>query len=202
MNSLVTCTRIRAILFNIFTHGSAGVEKVSTQYKDKGLKPQDAIIQQKQFWNFSFQLPTHLMDYRIFLFQSASKQEVQGHWHSAWSLARQEKVRFKCLPDMKLVGKYIASVATRIMLSTFWNALNYLRLTLNSPWDSPFKVTKVKCNHTIGVSIYDFLLRFTSNFMTYKPSKCQWSWLWPYKVTRDQMWWCCWTLHMLFPIGV
>ncbi len=31
-------------------------------------------------------------------------QEAQGPWGSAWSLARQEKVRFKCLPGMKLLG--------------------------------------------------------------------------------------------------
>ena len=95
-------------------------------------------------------------------------------------------------------------VATRIMLSNFWNALNYLRLTLNTPWDWPLKVTKVKCNHTIGLPIYDFLLRYTSNFTTYtgKPSKSQSPWLWPYKVNQGEMWWRCWTLHMWFSVGV
>ncbi len=89
-------------------------------------------------------------------------------------------------------------VATRIMLLKFWNALNYLRLTLNTPWCWPFRVIKVKCNHTIGLRIYDFLLRFTSNFnlQHIKPSKYQWPWLWPYKVTQIEMSWFCWTLHM------
>ncbi len=123
------------------------------------------------------------------------EQEVQGSWRSAWSLARQEKVTFKCLPGIKLLGK--SYVATRIMLSKFLNALNCLRLTLTTPWDSPFKVIKVKCNHTTGLLIYnDFLLRFTSNLPHRTPSKSQWPWLWPYKVTQVEMWWCCWTLHM------
>ncbi len=36
--------------------------------------------------------------------------------------------------------------------------------------------------------MYGFLLRFASNFMTYKPSKSQWPWLWPsrsFKVKWD-----------------
>ncbi len=49
------------------------------------------------------------------------------------------------------------------MLSKFWNALNYLRLTLSRHWDWPVKVTKVKCNNTFGIPIYGLLLRFTSN---------------------------------------
>ena len=62
------------------------------------------------------------------------------------------------------------------MLSKFRNALNYLRLTLNTPSDSPFKVTDVKCNPTIGLPIYEFLLRLTNNFTTYKAFKVPVTW--------------------------
>ncbi len=52
--------------------------------------------------------------------RAITQQEAQGPWRSAWSLARQEKVQFKCLPGMKLlyVNSYVAKV-TRITLSTF-----------------------------------------------------------------------------------
>ncbi len=44
-------------------------------------------------------------------------------------------------------SSYIAD-GTRVMLPKFWNALNYIRLTLNTPRHWPFKVTRVICNHT------------------------------------------------------
>ena len=28
--------------------------------------------------------------------------------------------------------------------------------------------------------------------------KSEWPWLWPFKVTQGQMWWCHWTLHIWF----
>ena len=36
---------------------------------------------------------------------NSNLQEAQGPWRSAWSLARQEQVRFKCMPGMQLLGK-------------------------------------------------------------------------------------------------
>ncbi len=29
----------------------------------------------------------------------------------------------------------------------------------------------------------------------YKPSKFEWSWFWPFRVTHDQIEWCSWTPH-------
>ncbi len=83
---------------------------------------------------------------------------------------------------------------TRVMVSKFWNALNYLRVSLNTPWDWPFKVTKVKCN-IIGLPIYGFLLMSNSYIWLvlahlrhlrtvlahFLPSKSEWPWLWPSK---------------------
>ncbi len=31
-----------------------------------------------------------------------------------------------------------------------------------------------------------------------KASKSHWPWLWPFKITQGQMWWCHWTLHTWF----
>ena len=41
-----------------------------------------------------------------------------------------------------------------------------------------------------------------SSFTRYKASKSEWPWLWPFKVTQGQMWWCHWTLHIWFPIDI
>ncbi len=60
----------------------------------------------------------------------------------------------------------------------------------------------MKSYYCIPHTWFPINIRFTSKFTTYKPSKCQWPWLWPYKVTQGEMWWCCWTLHMWSPIGL
>ena len=39
-----------------------------------------------------------------------------------------------------------------------------------------------------------------SSFTRYKASKSEWHWIWPFKVTQDQMWWCHWIQHTWFPI--
>ncbi len=37
-------------------------------------------------------------------------------------------------------------------------------------------------------------------FTRYNPSKFGWPWIWPFKVPQEQMWWCCWTLPICFPV--
>ncbi len=57
---------------------------------------------------------------------------------------------------------------------------------------------KVKCDSAIGLPIYAFLLMFISNigFKRYKSLKSSRPWVWPFKVTQGQIWWCHWTLYI------
>ena len=87
---------------------------------------------------------------------------------------------------------------------------------LNSSVDLDFdrsRSLKVRYDGIIGLPIYVFLVRFSSNiwpnmaclrdtFYRYKALKCQWPWLWRVKVTQGQVWWCHWTPDIWFPIYV
>ncbi len=58
---------------------------------------------------------------------------------------------------------------------------------------------KVKCDCGIWLPIYGFLLVLIVTYgpnqllVRYKPSKSEWSWHWPFKVTQGQTWSCHWT---------
>ncbi len=69
---------------------------------------------------------------------------------------------------------------------------------------------KVKCDDGLDspymISYWCLIVTYGLNQLPYeiyrKSLKSEWPWLWPFKVTRSQRWWCHWTLHICFPIDI
>ncbi len=125
-------------------------------------------------------------------------------WKSWNQLTRGPRTLALCLtPAVSMTnGNFLQTYTKKLM--------RYRPSKCEWPWHWSFKVTKVKCKHTLRLRLYALLLMFNSNIWptlllydihVYKASKCEWPCIWPLKVTQGQMWRCHWTLPIWFPIN-